>query len=193
MNKRIFFSLLLVIVLGCIGFWLLRSPRQQQAPINTYADCAKAGYPVLESSPEVCTTPDGKTFTNNISVPPPAPAVNANQKTDKIIVDNLLPNQTIKNPLTVTGSAIGNWYFEGSFPVELLDADGESLGKVSAKAQGTWMTTDFVPFTITLKYTKPTTPTGTLVLHKDNPSGDPTLDDTLRIPVHFTDIRPVRM
>lgn len=32
--------------------------------INSYKDCVDAGYPILESYPEQCSTPDGKRFTN---------------------------------------------------------------------------------------------------------------------------------
>src|ERR1035437_6951636 len=92
---------------------------------------------------------------------------------DIIKVSSPLPNSTIKSPLTVTGVARGNWYFEASFPVRLYDANGKELVATPAQAKGDWMTTEFVPFEVTLNFTKPTTATGTLVLQKDNPSGLP--------------------
>lgn len=55
-----------------------------------------------------------------------------------------------------------------------------------AKAQGDWMTTEYVPFTATLEYTIPATVTdmhGYLILKKDNPSGEPQFDNSLTIPV----------
>ncbi len=94
-------------------------------------------------------------------------------------------NEVVKSPLVVKGTARGNWYFEGSFPVRLLDANGNELGSVPAYADGDWMTENFVPFAATLTFTKPTTSTGTLVLQKDNPSGDATKDDSISIPVRF--------
>ena len=33
--------------------------------INSFEDCAEAGYPIRESYPEQCATPDGRTFTND--------------------------------------------------------------------------------------------------------------------------------
>lgn len=38
--------------------------------ITTFQECADAGYPVMESFPEQCKTPDGKTFTNDASIAP---------------------------------------------------------------------------------------------------------------------------
>ena len=47
------------------------------------------------------------------------------------------------------------------------------------------MTTDFVPFSVTLTFVKPATATGTLVLQKDNPSGLPEHDASVEMPVQF--------
>ena len=96
-----------------------------------------------------------------------------------------LPNQQVASPLKVSGKAVGNWYFEESFPIMILDANGEKLGVVPAQAQSDWMTTEFVPFEATLTFDKPTTKTGTLVLMKDNPSGLPEYDNSISIPVSF--------
>jgi len=106
-------------------------------------------------------------------------------KNDLIIVFSPLQNQTVTSPLTITGQARGNWYFEASFPVKLLDANNKVLVQAPAQAQGEWMTTDYVPFSVTLTFAKPTTSTGTLVLEKDNPSGLPEHANELRIPVKF--------
>lgn len=94
-------------------------------------------------------------------------------------------NAVIQSPLTVTGEARGTWYFEASFPVRLLDGNDNEIAVVPAQAQSDWMTEDFVPFSATLTFAKPATPTGTLVLEKDNPSGLPEHAAELRIPVRF--------
>lgn len=96
-----------------------------------------------------------------------------------------LPQGVVTSPLTVTGEARGTWYFEASFPVRLLDGDGNELAVVPAQAQGDWMTTEFVPFQVTLTFATPETATGTLVLEKDNPSGLPENAAEVRIPVRF--------
>jgi hypothetical protein len=95
-------------------------------------------------------------------------------------------NATVASPLIITGEARGNWYFEASFPVKLIDANGQELAVAPAQAQGDWMTTNFVPFKLTLNFATPTTPTGTLILEKDNPSGLPENAAEIRIPVRFS-------
>jgi hypothetical protein len=104
---------------------------------------------------------------------------------DMITVTSLTKNTVVKSPLTIKGEARGNWYFEASFPVKLFDANGEQLAINPAEAKGDWMTTNYVPFEVTLTFATPTTNTGTLVLLKDNPSGLPEHADQLSIPVRF--------
>lgn len=102
-----------------------------------------------------------------------------------IIVSYPLSNQIIKSPLTITGQARGSWYFEGVFPIKLLDSSGNLLAQTQAHAQGEWTTNDFVPFTAQLTFTVPTGGTGTLVLEKDNPSGLPQNAAEITIQVNF--------
>lgn len=101
-----------------------------------------------------------------------------------MIVDSPAPNATVTSPLTVTGEARGTWYFEASFPVRLLDDQNNELAVAPAQAQGDWMTEDYVPFSVTLTFVT-NAPSGTLVLHRDNPSGLPENDASISIPVQF--------
>ena len=107
-------------------------------------------------------------------------------KDDLIVVNSLSDNAMVESPLTVTGEARGSWYFEAVFPVDLYDADGILLAHGQGQADGDWMTTDYVPFSVTLTFSSPRTDTGVLKLSKDNPSGDPARDNILSIPVRFT-------
>jgi len=107
------------------------------------------------------------------------------EKTNLIKIDSPRPNAVVTSPLEVTGQARGNWYFEASFPVKLLDANGVQLTVIPAQAQDEWMTEEFVPFKATLEFLAPPTATGILVLEKDNPSGLPENDDSLIVPVRF--------
>jgi hypothetical protein len=105
---------------------------------------------------------------------------------DKISLFTPLANTVITNPLIIKGVARGPWFFEGSFPVFLTDWDGLIIAQGIATAEGDWMTTDFVPFTATLNFEKPSYgATGSLILKKDNPSGLPQYDDALEITVKF--------
>ena len=109
-----------------------------------------------------------------------------NTTTEALVqVTSPIPNQTIMSPLVVTGQAVGNWYFEASFPIELRDANQVVIATGLAEAQSDWMVTTPVPFISTITFVPPTTPTGFLVMIKDNPSGEPQFDDSLSIPVVF--------
>ncbi len=102
-----------------------------------------------------------------------------------IVLSSPLPNDTVFSPLLVTGEARGTWYFEASFPVRLLDGNGNEIAVEPAQAQGDWMTEEYVPFSVLLEFDVPSTPNGTLILQKDNPSGLPEYDQSLSIPVMF--------
>lgn len=106
-------------------------------------------------------------------------------KDDLIKVYQPEANSKIQSPLTVTGEARGTWFFEASFPIFVLDEQGNQLGTGIAQAKSDWMTEDYVPFEATVEFQDSTTEKGTLVLKKDNPSGLPENDDELRIPIKF--------
>ncbi len=94
--------------------------------------------------------------------------------------------QKVVSPLTITGEARGQWFFEASFPVKLVDLQGNEIAVTHAEAQGEWTTTDFVPFQSTLNFTVPVgVSEGVLVLQKDNPSGLSEHDAQFIIPVTF--------
>ncbi len=112
-------------------------------------------------------------------------------KDDLIRVDTPRPNQIIKSPLTITGEARGNWFFEASFPVILVNWDGLIVAQGIATAKSDWMTSEFVPFEAKLDFTidKNTySNRGALILKKDNPSGLPEHDNALEIPIIFDSI-----
>ena len=105
--------------------------------------------------------------------------------TDQIKVTKPLPNDVVVSPLTIEGEARGTWFFEATFPVKLLDANGDAIAIHFAQAQDEWMTEDFVAFKAQIEFEKPSTDTGMLILEKDNPSGLPENDADIRIPVSF--------
>ncbi len=98
---------------------------------------------------------------------------------------NVKENSIVRSPLEVTGEARGFWFFEASFPVKLLDANGKEIVVKPAQAKNGWMTESFVPFGVELEFSTPATETGFLVLQKDNPSGLPEYDRELKIPIKF--------
>ncbi len=96
------------------------------------------------------------------------------------------PKQTVSSPIIVSGQARGGWFFEASFPMELVDDQNNQLGISHVQAQSDWMTPDFVPFLGELHYQAAATTTGKLILRKDNPSGLPQFDASFEIPVTIT-------
>ena len=177
--KQIVFGVILLAIAGVSYFFGTPAPE-----ITSFAECTKAGNPIMESYPRQCRTQDGKVFREDIG--------NELEKDDLIRISEPRPNTVITNPLAVKGMARGSWFFEASFPVKLFDGNGELLatGIAQAKADPVrgngagWMTSEFVPFEATLTFTAPAE-TGVLVLQKDNPSGLSENTDSLRVPVRF--------
>lgn len=150
---------------------------QQPVNVSNFDECTAAGYEVAESYPRQCKTPDGKSFTEDIG--------NEMEKTDLVRISSPRPNDTVKSPLKITGEARGFWFNEASFPIKIYDGDGKELGTAIASAKSDWMTEEFVPFEATLTFEAPKGGNGTLILQKDNPSGLPKNDDSLKVPIKF--------
>lgn len=54
------------VLLVAIGIWIGASlSPANKSSINSFAECANAGYPIQESFPETCIVPGGQTFVNN--------------------------------------------------------------------------------------------------------------------------------
>ncbi len=178
MIKKIIGVLLAFGLLGFIIFALFVQEKEH-SKIISYEDCASSGYPILESYPERCVA-DGKIFVRNIG--------NELEKTNLIILDTPKAGSKIFFPLALSGQARGNWFFEASFPAEILDGDGKLLGVGIMTAVGDWMTVEFVPFAGMIELVeKPRFLYGTLILRKDNPSGETQFDDSLIVPIIFGD------
>lgn len=103
----------------------------------------------------------------------------------QIKVESPFPNQTIESPFLIKGEARGTWFFEASFPVELVGENGGIILETFAQAKEDWMTENFVPFEATLRFESGENQKGTLILQKDNPSGLPQNDDKIEIPILF--------
>jgi tryptophan-rich sensory protein len=125
---------------------------------------------------------------HNVQPPQISSEGNSAEKLDRIRLSTPAAGDVIKSPLHIEGEARGTWYFEASFPVTLEDGNGTVLASGHADAKSDWMTEDFVPFTADLSFKSPSTNTGRLVLHRDNPSGLPENDDELWVPVAFKSI-----
>ncbi|MFH1713296.1 MAG: GerMN domain-containing protein [Candidatus Jacksonbacteria bacterium] len=130
------------------------------------------------------TANDSNIFPKEVKIDETTTPVNQDDSQAFIKVTSPQPNDIISSPVIIVGQARGNWFFEGNFPIKILDDSAQELATGLANAQGEWMTTDFVPFKAEIEF-KPTTETGAIVLIKNNPSDKRELDDQLQIPIKF--------
>jgi hypothetical protein len=103
-----------------------------------------------------------------------------------VTVDSPLLDTLASSPLSISGSVTGGgWFFEATFPVEIMDGDGTVLDRGQARAQSDWTSTATVPFAGVLSFSSPHSATGTIVFSKDNPSGLPQNGESFSVPVRF--------
>ncbi len=145
--------------------------------ITSFDECVKAGNQVQAIYPPVCTTPDGKTFTQDVG--------NEVDLTDEIVVTNPRPGQLINSPLQVSGNARGTWFFEASSGVKVIDSQGTVLGQGPVMTIGDWMTEDFVEFAGEIVFDSTNDANGMVIFENANPSGLPERTKQLKIPIKF--------
>lgn len=100
-------------------------------------------------------------------------------------ITNIKKDQLVASPLTIKGRARGSWFFEGEFPVKLMDEKGNFFVTSFVTAKGEWMTENWVPFEAKITFQKPATKNGFLFFAKNNPSGMPQNDYSITIPIKF--------
>ncbi len=179
-NPKFLLLLLLFGALALLGvvvvvFGGVSGGRVKTARVRTFAECAAQGNPVMESYPRQCRA-GNITFVEDVT-PAPQP--------EPVVLDAGFAQSVVTSPLTIKGKALGTWFFEASFPVNIIDANGVVLGTGVVQAQAEWMTTDYVPFQAVVTFTPSSTQTGYVEFKKDNPSGLPEHDATVRVPVRF--------
>lgn len=169
-----------VIALGGVIWGSVAYFRSNSFPtVLSFEDCLAEGYPIMESFPRQCKTPDGRTYTEEIL----EKITYVNSTSDNITVDFPFPGAVTGKEFTITGEARGTWYFEASFPIDVLDKDGKILVQSHAEAQSEWMTENFVPFTANIKVPDTYVGPAILVLKKDNPSGLSEHDASISFPI----------
>ena len=103
-----------------------------------------------------------------------------------IYLDSPLSGALVSSPLKVRGYARGTWFFEGDFPMVLVDSDGKVMAKGFCSAKNHWMTENFVRFEGSMEFKKTGAgERGTLILKKDNPTDLPEHDDALEVTIFF--------
>lgn len=108
----------------------------------------------------------------------------------EITVTSPAPGSKVTSPLTVEGTVINNWMFEGVFPVELA-VDGEVVTAAPGQQQApdNWTNPGPVKFKAVIEFTVTEEKSAVLILKEDMPrpkspdSDEPGPARTLRIPV----------
>ena len=62
-NKILFWIVIVVLAIVIAVLLMFSRPKMATGKIDSFEECAKAGYPVMESYPPQCKTPDGRIFT----------------------------------------------------------------------------------------------------------------------------------
>ncbi len=101
---------------------------------------------------------------------------------DLAIVDAPVAGARLTSPLTITGTAPGNWYFENQFPVRLVDAQGAVLAEGPATPRVSWTDPGDKQFDATLTFSVTQDTPATLVLEEDMP-GEGNEPRTVRVDV----------
>jgi hypothetical protein len=164
--------LIALVVLGAAVIYFI--PSESQAPTNVvdFDSCMQAGYPVMESDPRQCKTPDNKLF------------VEQKPNADVVILQPEF-GALVTSPIVIKGQVRGTWFFEANIPIILKDDKGNVLVQKGYMTSDNWMTTDLINIDTTLEFPTPTTEFGVLIIHNDNPSGLPENDKEYVIPVRF--------
>ena len=167
-RMRMWLSVLIALAVVGVGGWYLYISRQ---PTN-YTSQPEQTKPQTPAAPE--------------AMPQEKPTSYTSRQGMVLKVDESPQKAPLSSPYTLTGQVPGNWSFEASFPVELVGSAGNTIAQSPAQLQGDWMTTDYVPFSVTLTFTQPSSlQPAKLILRKDNPSGLEEKADEVVIPVEL--------
>jgi len=183
MHIKILYTLSIIALILSLFLWFFISQNTMPEPEVEGVACTMDAMICPDGSTVGRTGPNCE-FEACPTVEEPAPEINH----DLIRINSPQANELVTSPLYVSGMARGNWFFEGSFPINVVNWNGLIIGEGYATAQGEWMTTEFVPFTGTITYTfSPDTPydRGWVIFKKDNPSGLPEFDDALEFPIRL--------
>jgi hypothetical protein len=177
--KNLVIGLILIAVLGLVLYF---APQKSNAPttgtnnaiVTDYASCVSAGFPIAQTNPVTCSTPDGRIFTDNTSTSEP-----------EAVIDVPQTAQIVTSPMTIKGKALNSWFFEANLPIVLKDETGKVIAQKGFMTTEDWTSPGYKTIDTTLSFKAPATDYGTLEIHNDNPSGDPARDKFVSVTVRF--------
>lgn len=159
--------ILALLALATVAFAWYKTSQQPTTPQDT------TQTPTTQQEPQVT---DNK----------PVPSNEYRSPKDVLIyVNSPKANSTITSPVNISGTVPGNWSFEATFPIDILNSSRQVIGQGYATLEGEWMTEEQVPFSASVSFSQPGTQTGFILLKNANASGLPEHDDSIEIPVRF--------
>jgi len=99
-----------------------------------------------------------------------------------LTVESIKPQDLVAKRFVVSGEAYSAWFEEGKMPAEVVDPKGNELWIGYAITNGDWTTDATIPFSMQVDVGHYAGP-ATVVIHRDNPSGDPAYDKSISIPI----------
>jgi len=171
--KKSLLLILIILFLSIISFLFIPKVRRTSKEIKDFASCLASGNRVESTNPRKCFS-GGKTFIELITTP----------KVETIRIISPKANEIVSSPVKIEGEALGNWFFEGSFPVKMLDSKGGEIGSGVVQAKSDWMAEKMVPFEAKINF-KSEGDQGKIVFVSDNPSGISGLEMKYQVPVKF--------
>src|SRR3989344_7044338 len=106
----------------------------------------------------------------------------AGSLSERVMLLTPIPGATVERVFAVAGEAPGGWYFDASFPINVVSAEGKMLAELPAQAQSDWMTPEQVPFKALVDVGEYSGP-AILILKRDNPSDMREHDASVSIPI----------
>lgn len=113
------------------------------------------------------------------------------EKGNKLVLENLKDGDIVDEGFEVKGKVSGEWFFEGTFPVRVLNEQGEIIKSLSATTQDDWRTSDLVSFTFKLDTQLEQESIVVLRFEKSNPSGLEENDDYAQVTITIKPIEKV--
>ncbi len=137
-NKTVLLILLIAVILAGIVFAVFRSSKNsiQNYAITNFDECAKAGYPIMESYPAQCRTESGELFVQKIddttysSAPKPTDRVASGYVAGHVDIGPFCPVEREDEPCKIPPEAYS------SRMVIVYESDGSTVnvtGKIDGK------------------------------------------------------------
>ena len=141
--------------------------------IDSFDECAAAGYPIMESYPRQCKVPGGQTYTE---------VIDEEVREGNINVSSPAEHDVISSPVMITGEAR---VFENAFNYRVKDMDGTVLAEGHATALSPDMGL-FGPFSVETEFDEPTGTSGTIEVFNFS-AKDGSEESMVIVPVEFGD------